>query len=220
MRVLALVVLVIFLAGCATTAQKPLGAIRASTTGFYHEVQRGQTLWQIARIYDIDLKKIIQANRLPNASNIEVGQLIFVPGAHGQKTEAKTTVTAKKLENFIWPVRGRVISYFGSMKKMAVNNGIDIAVKENAPVFAARSGRVTFCSDNMEGYGRTIIVDHLDGFETVYAQNSENLVKVEQPVKQGETIARTGKSGRAEAVSLHFEIRKNHKPQNPFYYLP
>jgi len=65
-----------------------------------------------------------------------------------------------------------------------------------------------------------VIIDHLDGFSTLYAQNSSVLVKTGESVNQGQAIAKAGSSGRADRTCLHFEIRKGDKPQNPFYYLP
>lgn len=206
-RLLALISL-IALAGCATVAYPP------AEPGIYHEVKRGQTLWHISRIYGVELNRLIKANRMPDASKIEVGQLIFVPEARGTYAKSAT------LEGFIWPVKGVVVSYFGSMKDMAKNKGVDIRAREGTKVVAAGSGKVTFVSNHLKGYGKTIIIDHSDGFETVYSHNAQNLARVNQHVKQGEAIAKVGKTGRVKKPTLHFEIRKRHKPQNPFYYLP
>ena len=103
---------------------------------------------------------------------------------------------------------------------MVKNKGIDIGASRGSDVKASRSGRVTFATEYLKGYGKTIIIDHLDGYETVYAHNAQNLVLEDQRVKRGEVIARVGKTGRADRPTLHFEIRKKSKPQNPFYYLP
>jgi len=176
-------------------------------------------LWGIARLHNVSLEEIVKINRLPDASKIEVGQLIFIPESRAKAPKAPAARSAKS-EGFLWPVSGRVVSYFGSMKNYAKNKGIDIEVSAGANVTAARSGTVTFASDHLKGYGKTIIIDHHDGFETVYAHNAENLVRVDERVKQGEIIARTGKTGRVTNPTLHFEIRKSHKPQNPFYFLP
>lgn len=215
-RLILVILLLIFLAGCATTVYPPSDVGRVSTPGRYHEVIRGETLWEISKIYNVELERVIGANRLPDASKIEVGQLIFIPEARKKTDYARS----KKLERFMWPVRGSVVSYFGSIKNLAKNKGIDIRAREGADIIASRSGKVTFVSDHLKGYGKTIIIDHLDGFQTVYAHNAQNLVNVDQRVKKGMIIAKIGKTGRANSPTLHFEIRKKHKPQNPFYYLP
>ena len=210
-----LLIITFFLSGCATTSHIPTDVGRHSLDGTYHEVRRGETLWNISKIYNINLERIIKSNRLPNASKIEVGQLIFIPGASA--TDYSETA---KLESFVWPARGKVVSYYGALRNMVKNKGIDIEVRNLSSVVASRSGKVSFVSDNLEGYGKTIIVDHPGAFQTVYAYNAENLVRVNDSVKQGSVIAKAGKSGRADKPTLHFEIRKKHKPQNPFYYLP
>jgi len=208
------------LAGCATSGRETDNLDKVSAPGIYHEVKKGESLWKISKIYDVRLKEIVRTNRLPDASKIEVGQLIFIPEACEDRATRASFAKSLKIEGFIWPVNGTVISYFGSTKDMAKNKGIDIQAAEGATVLASRGGKVTFASDHMKGYGKTVIIDHLDGFETVYAHNSENLVTANRTVVQGEKIAKAGKTGRPNRPGLHFEIRKNHKPQNPFYYLP
>lgn len=217
-HVFILILSVTLLAGCARSPYLVKNNI-GSMPGIYHEVRSGQTIWGISRLYDIELKEIIKRNRLPNASKIEVGQLIFIPEAR-ERIDKKIYSKGTKIEGFIWPVKGIVVSYFGSTKNMVKNKGIDIRVDEGIEVVASRSGRVTLASNRLKGYGKTIIIDHLDGFQTVYAHNAQNLVRVDQRVKQKQVIARAGKSGRADKGTLHFEIRKKHRPQNPFYYLP
>ena len=100
------------------------------------------------------------------------------------------------------------------------NKGIDIAAKKNTIIVAARSGKISFVSDNLKGYGKIIIIDHPDNYQTVYAYNSENLATNRQFVMQDEPIAKVGSSGRAEFPCLHFEIRKDHRTHNPLDYLP
>lgn len=218
-RLFITLVLLSFLTGCAGGPQVSRDIGRPSVPGIYHEVTKGQTLWHIAKIYRVDLRNLINANRLPNASKIEVGQLVFIPEV--RETDRSSYIAeVVKFESFIWPVKGRVVSYFGSTKDMAKNKGIDIKVQKGATIVAARSGKVTFVSDHLKGYGKTIIIDHGDGFETVYAHNTANLVETNQAVRQGEIIARAGETGRVKLPTLHFEIRKKNDPQNPFYYLP
>jgi murein DD-endopeptidase MepM/ murein hydrolase activator NlpD len=214
-----LLIIILFLHGCATAPSTPSHIVRSTATGSYHEVRRGQTLWSISKAYDVPLDNLIKSNRLPDASKIEVGQLIFVPG----KTDNKSVVAhtkASKIESFIWPIKGKVVSYFGSTSNLVQNKGIDIEVPNNRNVIASRSGKISFVSDNLEGYGKTIIIDHPEGFQTVYAYNSKIIAALNTYVNQGDVIAKTGSTGRAKGPMLHFEIRKNHKAQNPFYYLP
>jgi murein DD-endopeptidase MepM/ murein hydrolase activator NlpD len=211
--------LTIFIAGCAAAPYRSRDIATISSAGTYHEVRRGETLWSISKIYDIDMQNLAKINRLPDASKIEVGQLIFIPDSEVKEKRADYS-RVQTLEKFSWPVKGRVVSYFGSTKDSVKNKGIDIQAPLGSKVLAARSGKVSFVSDHLKGYGKTIIIDHLDGFETVYTYSRENLVRENQAVEKGDAIAVVGTSGRAEEPALHFEIRKKHKPQNPFYYFP
>ena len=120
---------------------------------------------------------------------------------------------------FIWPVRGDVVVGFGAAGKTR-SKGIDIKTYESAPVLAAKSGRIVYCDSRLKGFGNTIIIDHGGGLQTVYAYNSEILVKLGDAVEQGSVIAKAGSTGRSNGASLHFEVRKNSEPQNPLNYLP
>lgn len=210
----------IFLTGCASTG--PLLELKESRkpTGTYYEVKRGDTLWKISKLYDVDVKKIIKANRLPDATKINAGQKLFIPSAEIKRDYSTAIISRPPAGTFSWPVAGRVISYFGSKKGLVTNKGIDIETREGSKVVAADGGVVSFVDENMKGLGKTIIIDHENGFSTVYAHNSEILAKVGQRVKRNQLIARVGKTGRATKPYLHFQIRKGHEPQNPFYYLP
>ncbi|MFH0889445.1 MAG: M23 family metallopeptidase [Planctomycetota bacterium] len=114
---------------------------------------------------------------------------------------------------FIWPLQGAILSNGGI-------EGIKIKAYEGQPVKATKSGIVTFISDNMTGYGKTITIKHSDGFISIYAYNSKNLVKIDQVVKQGDIIAKAGSTGRATQPQLHFRLFKNETSVNPLNYLP
>ena len=215
-RYLLLAILAMALAGCATITYPPPPE---TMTGVYHEVQKNETLWAISKAYSVRLKRIVGTNKIPDADELEVGQLIFIPDRN-KTIDIDLEAISPGLEPFIWPVRGEIISHFGSLKNASKNRGIDIRAPYGKDIVVSRSGKVTYCTDFMKGYGRTIIVEHEDGFQTVYAYNAENLVNVGNFVKQGQVIAKVGKGGRAKVSSLHFEIREKHKPKNPFYYLP
>ena len=120
---------------------------------------------------------------------------------------------------FHWPVEGQILSGFGDMTNDVSNKGIDIQAPEGTAIKAALEGKVSFASDQVKGYGNMIILDHSNGFQTVYAHNSVNLVTVGQQVAKGQAIGNVGSTGRASSAFLHFEIRHNHRPVNPLQYL-
>ncbi len=239
MKLMKLILLIIticympfVISGCATVppaAEGPTGPSEyvtrpiehPKTPGIYHRVEKGQTLWRIAKLYDISIDDIVKANRIPKATQISVGQLLFIPNAAEKRTlENVPSADIFDKADFIWPVKGRMMSFYGSKNNGVSNKGIDICVREGVNVVASRSGKVVFCDAKLKGYGQTVILDHLDGFSTLYAHNSVVLVKQGEMVKQGQPIAKVGSSGRVSRPCLHFEIRKGDKSQNPFYYLP
>jgi len=216
-------ILVLCAAGCASTSARtyPVGMPTGYSQGIYHTVDRGETLWRIAKAYNADIKQIIDANKIKNPSLIVAGQSLFIPGAKGQldiDLSASTSRISKK--GYIWPVRGRIVAYYGSIVDNVKNKGIDIAAPEGSDVVASRAGKVVFSDDKVKGMGKTLIIQHDNGYSTLYAYNSENLVSSGDYVKQNETIAKVGQTGRAKEASLHFQIRKAHEPENPYYYLP
>ncbi len=119
---------------------------------------------------------------------------------------------------FIWPAEGRLSSQYGPRNK-SFHDGIDIAAPVGTSVVAAAPGKVIY-SGALRGYGKIVIVRHGKGYASVYAHNSVNHVKQGQVVKQGQKLAEVGKTGRATAPNLHFEIRRNNRAQNPLRFLP
>ncbi|MBI5150521.1 MAG: LysM peptidoglycan-binding domain-containing M23 family metallopeptidase [Candidatus Omnitrophica bacterium] len=212
--------------GCATVGAKrdylvsgfhPQGAYgpEKGRAGVYHKVKRGETLWRIAKAYDVTMDDIIDSNRIPNVARVEENQLVFIPGVH----DTKEIISGKEeRENgFAWPVRGKLIGYFHERKGAYFNKGIDIQPQEGSIVRAARRGQVVF-ADYLVGYGYMVILDHADELYSVYARNERLLVRLNDPVHQGQEIARLGRM--ENAPYLHFEIRKRALEDNPLYYLP
>ena len=116
----------------------------------------------------------------------------------------------------MWPTNGKVISTFNDGAKL---KGISIAGKLGQPVTASAAGRVIFSGTGIRGFGKLIVIKHNDKFLSVYAHNSELLVKEGQTVAQGQKIAEMGKSD-TDRVKLHFEIRRFGKPVDPMTLLP
>lgn len=115
-----------------------------------------------------------------------------------------------------WPVRGRVISAFGSGKD---GDGIDISVPEGTPIKAAENGVVIYAGNGLKEFGNTVLVRHDDGLVTVYGHASSLEVQRGQKVKRGQEIAQSGMSGSADSPRLHFEVRKNSAPVDPRTFL-
>ncbi|MDP2912941.1 MAG: M23 family metallopeptidase [Candidatus Omnitrophota bacterium] len=121
---------------------------------------------------------------------------------------------------FAWPIKGDIASSFGSKIGRIVNKGIDIKANDGMNVHAAKAGRVVYCNRRLKGFGETVILDHGNGYQTVYAYNSSIIAKIGDEVRQNDIIAKAGRTGRARGPMLHFEIRKDGEPQNPYYHLP
>jgi len=220
-----------------------------------HRVERGETLWSIARRYGVNVGDVVEANRISDTSRIEVGRRLIIPVRHGAQrpapVEAPPRLPAPRpvrqagaaagasgsaatpacaapgaagrrlsAADFAWPVRGRVISIFGTRRRGRVNKGIDIQAPSGTDVRATRSGKVSFVHEGLPGFGKTIILEHAGGFASVYAYVQEILVRQGDQVSQRQVIARVGETGRTEVPALHFEIRQNQKAQNPLHYLP
>jgi murein DD-endopeptidase MepM/ murein hydrolase activator NlpD len=223
LRILFFVSFLGFLTGCATTEYKPMpippsgSQATVNKQGAYHKVVRGQTLWQIAQAYGVSIKDIIDSNNIPNGSSLEVGQLLFIPGAKEAKDISEHTVDSNK-DGFIWPLHGKVVVYFDD--PIGVNNlshGIDIQAQAGDTVQAVREGDVVL-ADYVSGYGQTVMIDHRDGFISVYTRNARLLVKLGDHVYKGDAIAEVGQIG--NRVVEHFEIRHGSQAMNPLYYLP
>lgn len=119
-----------------------------------------------------------------------------------------------------WPTRGKVMQRYGvkiAQGKLRAN-GIHIATKEDQAIQAVYSGRVVF-SDWIRGFGLLIIVDHGEGFMSLYGNNKSLVKETGDWIRAKETIAyATDSSGKNES-GLYFEIRRNGQPQNPLKWL-
>jgi lipoprotein NlpD len=116
---------------------------------------------------------------------------------------------------FIWPHNGAIMAGFDEAK----NKGLDVAGKAGDPVLAAADGKVVYAGSGLRGYGNLVIIKHNNTFLSAYAHNQALLVREDQAVKRGQTIAQMGNSD-ADQVKLHFEIRRLGKPVDPVKFLP
>ena len=184
----------------------------SDTTNQYqvYQVKSGDNLWSIARRYRVSLELLMSVNGLNQQSRLRIGQQIRIP----------TYVTdgyGEAQKGFVWPVMGRVSSAFGKRGRQ-MHSGIDICASAGTIIRAAQSGVVTF-SGVSGNYGRMVIITHADGYQTVYAHNSVNIVTRGQRVNQGDPIARVGATGNATGNHCHFEIRFKGVAANPMSWL-
>ncbi len=115
-----------------------------------------------------------------------------------------------------WPAGGKLLSSFNETTNL---KGIGIAGKLGQPVMASAPGKVLYSGDGIRGYGKLVIVKHNRVYLSVYAHNSQLLVKEGQMVVKGQKIAEMGSTD-ADQVTLHFEIRRFGKPVDPIKLLP
>jgi murein DD-endopeptidase MepM/ murein hydrolase activator NlpD len=172
------------------------------------------------------LQEVAELNNIRYASQIKTGDKIFIPGAtktrrikaYKKEPPKKKVKIVQQKGRFSWPVKGRVVSYYG-VRKGKKYDGINIHAPLGSPVKAADSGKIVF-SNKLSGYGNIVIIQHKDEYTTVYAHNQLSLVKEGSWVKRGSIIAKLGNSHDLSASpTLHFQVRRYNKARNPLFYL-
>jgi len=133
-----------------------------------------------------------------------------------QTLEAKRTPAGMPAPGYISSRFGGRTDPFG--RGWAHHGGIDIDANMGDPVTAAAEGVVSF-SGVRNGYGNVVEIDHGNGYKTIYAHNSSNLVRAGDIVRAGQQIAKVGSTGRSTGSHLHFEVRLNGRQVNPRQYL-
>ncbi|HTT97963.1 MAG TPA: M23 family metallopeptidase [Rhizomicrobium sp.] len=129
--------------------------------------------------------------------------------------------TADSSVHFQWPVNGHVILNYGAADNGERNDGINIAAAQGAPVRAAASGTVSYCGNELKGYGNLVLIKHDNGYITAYAHVDSFVVNRSDRVLAGQVIAYAGATGDVTTPQLHFEIRgSNQRPVDPAALLP
>lgn len=226
--------LVALLAACGSA---PVGP------GFYR-VERGDTLYKIARSNRQSVSSIVRWNNLSNPDAIEVGQVLRVSPPAGSSAGAlrtaphssssaaaaaatprdssadtasapATSAAAATPISLVWPSNGQVIRNFDGRD----SKGIDIVSSAGTPVVAAAPGTVVYAGNGLRGYGNLLIIKHDNDYLTAYAHNQALFVKEGQAVTQGQKIAEMGSSDN-DRVLLHFELRYQGRSIDPARDLP
>jgi murein DD-endopeptidase MepM/ murein hydrolase activator NlpD len=199
--------------------------------GVLHVVRRGDTLSGIASRYKTDMQAIVAfaGNGIKSINDpLPIGKEIIVPGGvkpYVAPAAGAATSTAYSVQrppgapagsgNFSWPAAGYI-----SQGYWRAHPAIDIAGRLGAPVSAADSGFVVTAGGGWNGgYGNHVIIDHGNGFTTLYAHLNSVFVKPGETVSRGQQIGTMGSTGNSTGPHLHFEIRYNGVPYNPANYL-
>jgi murein DD-endopeptidase MepM/ murein hydrolase activator NlpD len=194
--------------------------------GVYHTVVAKDTIESIAKQYKAKPADIIayKGNALnPKNPVILAGQRLIVPG--GSKPIPQKLVkiysgpipasASKGTGRFVWPSSGRITQSF-----KPYHRALDIAGWTGAQVKAADSGYVVESGWSNEGYGNYVVIDHRNGFQTLYGHLSRIFVTAGESVGKGALIGLMGSTGNSTGPHLHFEIRQRGVQLNPFGQLP
>ncbi len=196
-------------------------------TGVVHKVASGESIYAIAKKYRVDAQNIVnfpfndfadldtfsltpgQTLIVPNGT-VEVARPIAPSGYYSGPIQAGV----KGSSNFIWPTSGSVSQY-----PIWYHMALDIQNPGAPPIIAADTGTVTFAGCIPFGYGCHVIIDHANGYQTLYAHMSKILVSPGQGINQGGQIGVMGSTGRSTGTHLHFEVRSGGGILNPLNFL-
>ncbi len=181
--------------------------------GILYTMRKGNDLASIAKKYKVSLKKIIEENDLNNPDFIAANTILFIPDAK----------PLNLFSGFLWPSPLRSVTCGYGWRRnpfdpghSEFHPGLDIRCNYHW-IRASKYGKVTY-TGWLGGYGKTVVLAHPGGWKTLYAHLSRIIVRPGQYVKQGQTIARGGNTGRSTGPHLHFEILRNGKNINPYIY--
>lgn len=212
------------------------------TDGILYEWEEGDILEEVANEYDASVDDILSwsGNGLDITDPvIEVGETIMIPGGERETVQTWLVTTYAvgssgvyssiggtcEIEEgtgsygtgtFVWPADNH---YLSGNDYWSGHLGIDIAAATGAPIYASDSGVVTF-SGWYSSYGYMIMIDHQNGYFTVYAHLSIINVSCGTSVYQGQMIGNAGSTGNSTGPHLHFEVRYYDGFINPWYVLP
>ncbi len=133
----------------------------------------------------------------------------------GSVSSSEVESLRKTTANWRWPLTSvQITSGFGS-RNGNDHEGVDMKAQTGTPVYASSSGKVLYSGSKLAGYGKLIVLKHESGLSTVYAHNSNLMVRPGTWVKQGQQIALSGNTGRTSGPHLHFEIRRGVRAIDP-----
>jgi LysM repeat protein len=207
------------------------------TDGVYYKWKNGDTFESVAKTFKANVDDIINwpGNSIDLTNPvIKAGTYVMVPGGQREAVDWIKPVVARGRSGtaglgsascdgpigstaFQWPTNNHFISGYDFS---STHLGIDIAAQIGDPIYAADSGVVVVAGWNNSGYGNVIMIDHGNGYLTVYGHLSQINVSLCQGVNVRQLIGRAGDTGNAFGAHLHFEVRLNGGFVNPHFVLP
>lgn len=197
-------------------------------TGVVHKVVAGDNIYNIAKKYHVDAQNIVNFpfNDFadPDTFQLTPGQILYVPNGTIEEAPkpsetstgyyAQIQVGVQGTSSFIWPTSGSITTY-----PVWYHMALDIANAAAPPILAADTGTVTYTGCLAYGYGCHVIIDHANGYQTLYGHLSTIEITAGQAVTKGQRIGAMGSTGRSTGTHLHFEIRSGGQPLNPLEFL-
>jgi len=165
----------------------------------------------VAEVNGIEISREIQGTRVVSTP---VTQRVIVGTNNPASIIAPGAVSSA---GFLWPTAGGVITV--GLGGYPGHTGVDIPRPFGTPIFASAAGTVVRAVHSGVGYGNHVVIDHHNGYTTLYAHASAIHVRVGQQVNQGDVIALVGSTGRSTGNHLHFEVRRNGRIMNPAHYI-
>lgn len=157
------------------------------------------------------------ATMLMNSKINEPIQVIEEPEEIIELVEVEEVIEEKLI--FEKPISNYTITSRYGMRRGKLHKGIDLAAPKGTNIYASEGGTVKFAGWNSTGYGYLVIISHKDNYETYYAHCSKLLVNKGDIVEKGDLIAKVGSTGNSTGPHVHFEVRLNGEPLNPYDYI-
>ena len=192
------------------TVQVGTPTLEVGQTAILVKGQRGEKLNTVRIVYVDGVQSTREITKTqviskPVTEEIGVGTFIAAP--------LSGSVALNGTGKFMWPVNGGYIS--DGFMEGRVHKGMDIAANAGTDIYAAASGTVIASGWNAGGYGYMILIDHGNGYQTLYAHCSGLVVKTGDLVLKGQLIGQVGSTGDSTGNHLHFEVRYNNVCYNP-----
>lgn len=182
--------------------------------GILHKVKSGETLSSLSLTYQVYTEEILDINDISSDGFIAAGETLIIPGAKPLPPAIKRTIPTERI---LADVRGALVNPApGARRSQGLHwrNAVDIANSCGSPVVAAASGSIAVADGTgwNGGFGKYVIIQHPEGFATLYGHLSQIFVASGEGAAQGQAIGSIGSTGQSTGCHVHFEVRGGINP--------